>query len=230
VSQAFGARKLVVDNSAFQRGGQQAVRGQWLQALQGGLLYRTPILEFEVLYSARNAREHAELAEELEALRPLELSPEIIASALHAQSELAQHAPGFHRLPHQDYLIAAAAAAHDLGVLHYDGDFDRIAQHSSLAFESIWIAAAGTLDRRAPDPLRAHRTAVSHGLAQLSGARAEEVLEAVFDLIQRELRADGLDPPARPRPTPAPKPSSKQSKPRKPDAAGSRPHRAQHPG
>lgn len=151
MSNAFGGRKLVVDNSAFQRGGQEAIRAQWLRALNDGHLYRTPILEFEVLYSARNAREHAELGTELEALRPLELSQEIVACALHAQSELAQHAPGFHRLPHQDYLVAATAAVHGLGVLHYDGDFDRIAEHSSLAFESCWIAAAGTLDRQPPN-------------------------------------------------------------------------------
>jgi len=55
------------------------------------------------------------------------------------------HADAFHRLPHHDYLVAATAAAHGLGVLHYDADFDRIADHSQLAFESIWIAARGTL-------------------------------------------------------------------------------------
>jgi predicted nucleic acid-binding protein len=203
VSPAFDGRKLVVDNSAFQRGAQPAVRSRWIQALEEGCLYRTPILELEVLYSARNAQEHAELTEELEALRPLELTPEAIVAALDAQAELARHAPGFQRLPPQDYLVAAAAAANGLGVLHCDGDFDRIARHSSLAFESVWIAPPNALDRQAPDPLRGHRRAVNIGLAQLSGARAREVLDGVLDLIQRELRADGLDPPARP-PRPAP--------------------------
>lgn len=65
VSSAFTGRKLVVDNSAFQRGGNDIVRADWLRALEEGHLYRSPILEFEVLYSARNAREHAELREEL---------------------------------------------------------------------------------------------------------------------------------------------------------------------
>ncbi len=68
MSAAFGGRKLVVDNSAFQRGGDGLVRADWLLALEEGHLYRSPILELEVLYSARNAREHAELSEELEAL------------------------------------------------------------------------------------------------------------------------------------------------------------------
>jgi predicted nucleic acid-binding protein len=147
VSSSFNGKRLVVDNSAFQRGGDEVVRADWLRALEEGNLYRSPILEFEVLYSARNAREYAELRAELEALRPLELSEAVVGAALGAQAELSRHAAGFHRLPHQDYLVAATAAAHELGVLHYDADFDRIAEQSSLAFESVWIATAGTLDK-----------------------------------------------------------------------------------
>jgi predicted nucleic acid-binding protein len=198
VSSAFKARKLVVDNSAFQRGGNELVRADWLRALEEGHLYRSPILEFEVLYSARNAREHTELREELEALRPLELTEAAVGVALEAQAKLARHAPGFHRLPHQDYLVAAIAAAHGLGVLHYDADFDRIAEHSSLVFESVWIASAGTLDKEpAADPLRPRRRAITHGLAQFSGERAREVLDNVLGLLEDELRADGLQAPAR---------------------------------
>ncbi|HEX3392314.1 MAG TPA: PIN domain-containing protein [Solirubrobacteraceae bacterium] len=198
MSSAFEGFELLVDNSAFQRGGHPTVRTDWLAALGEGHLYRSPILEFEVLYSARNTQEHSELREELEAFRPLELSGAVVEAALTAQSELAQYAPGFHRVSHQDYLVAAIAAAHGLGVLHYDADFDRIAEHSSLAFESVWIASAGTLDQAAQDPLRQHRRAVTHGLAQFRGERAREVLESVLDLLEGELRADELQPPARP--------------------------------
>jgi predicted nucleic acid-binding protein len=196
VSSAFTGRKLLVDNSAFQRGGNEIVRADWLAALEEGYLYRSPILEFEVLYSARNAREHTALSEELEALRPLDLSDAVVGAALGAQAELARHAAGFHRLPHQDYLVAALAAAHELGVLHYDADFDRIAEHSSLAFESVWIASAGTLDKEAADPLRQRRRTIGLGLAQFSGQRAGEVLDNVLDLLDGELRADGLQLPA----------------------------------
>ncbi len=197
VSSALGGRKLVVDNSAFQRGGNEIVRGGWLEALEEGHLYRSPVLEFEVLYSARNAREHAQLKEELEALRPLELSEAVVGAALDAQAELARHAAGFHRVAHEDYLVAAIAAAHELGVLHYDADFDRIAEYSSLAFQSVWIAPAGSLDQEADDSLRQHRRAVSHSLAQFSGERAKEVLDKVLDLLEDELNADGLQAPAR---------------------------------
>ncbi|MHB1567573.1 MAG: PIN domain-containing protein [Solirubrobacteraceae bacterium] len=195
---SFAGRDLVVDNSAFQRGGHDLVREEWLRALQDGRLYRTPILELEVLYSARNAREHAELRDELEALRPLKLTIASLDAALAAHGELAQYAAGFHRLPHQDYLVAAIAAANDLGVLHYDADFDRLAEHSSLAFNSVWLAAAGTLDGSRADVLRPHRTAVTLALGQFEGARARAVLERVLDLLEEELRLDGLQLPARP--------------------------------
>ncbi len=198
VSAPFGGKALIVDNSAFQRGGHEMVRDGWLQALREGHLYRTPILELEVLYSARNAREHAELREELEALRPLELSAATVDAALAAQAGLARHAAGFHRLAHQDYLVAAIAAAHGLGVLHYDADFDRLAEHSALAFDSVWIAASGVLDKQPADPLRPHRTAINHALGQFTGDRAKDVLERVLDLVEDELRADGLQLPARP--------------------------------
>jgi len=198
VNPPFGGRRLVVDNSAFQRGGHPTVRGAWARALKEGQLYRTPLLEFEVLYSARNPREYAELKEELQALHPLELTQSAIEAGLAAQEELAVKHAGFHRLAHPDYLVAAMAAHDDLGVLHYDRDFDRIAQESSLGFESVWIAPAGTLDDRPRDPLRAKRQAVTHALGQLGGERADQVLDRVLDLLERELEADGLALPYRP--------------------------------
>jgi predicted nucleic acid-binding protein len=194
----FHGRALLVDNSAFQRGNQALVRDEWLRALEEGQLYRSPLLELETLYSARNAREYADMKEELGALRPTQLVPATIEAALAAQAELAHRGAGFHRLSHADYLEAAIAAAHGLGVLHYDGDFDRIAGYSSLAFESVWIAPSGSLDKEGQDPLRQHRRAVTHALAQFEGARAKDVLERILDLLGSELLADGLQPPVRP--------------------------------
>lgn len=150
-----------------------------------------------MLYSTRNIREYEELRGELEALKPLNLTVRIVAAALDAQAALAAYAAAFHRLPHQDYLVAAVAAAHRLGVLHYDADYDRIADHSELAFESVWIAAPGTLGKDT-DPLRKHREAVNHSLGQFTGHRAKEVLERVLDLLENELRADSLQLPTRP--------------------------------
>jgi len=51
---------------------------------------------------------------------------------------------GQHRLPMLDLLIAAAAEVNDLIVLHYDADFDRIANVTGQATE--WVAPRGSLD------------------------------------------------------------------------------------
>jgi predicted nucleic acid-binding protein len=40
-------------------------------------------------------------------------------------------------------LIAATA---NIGVLHYDHDYDTISEHTSLAFPSVWVAPRGCMD------------------------------------------------------------------------------------
>ena len=44
-----------------------------------------------------------------------------------------------------DLVVAAAAEAAGLAVLHYDADYDRIAALTQQPTE--WVAPAGTLDR-----------------------------------------------------------------------------------
>ncbi len=68
---------------------------------------------------------------------------EVERLALQAQRELAE--VGHHRLSPMDVVIAACAHRAEAGVLHYDGDYDLLAEHTSLAFESEWLAAPGTL-------------------------------------------------------------------------------------
>lgn len=63
------------------------------------------------------------------------------ALASHAQEELA--AAGHHRLPPVDIIIAALAARHGLGVLHYDKDYDIIVAKTGLRYESLWLTQAG---------------------------------------------------------------------------------------
>ena len=42
-------------------------------------------------------------------------------------------------------LVAAIADRHGLGILHYDHDYDLIAERTDLEFESVWLAPRGTL-------------------------------------------------------------------------------------
>lgn len=63
--------------------------------------------------------------------------------ALQAQQRLA--VIGHYRLSPVDIMIAACAGEAGAGVLHYDRDYDLIAEHTHLSFGSVWLAEAGTL-------------------------------------------------------------------------------------
>jgi predicted nucleic acid-binding protein len=64
-----------------------------------------------------------------------------------ARARRGSHAPGVsHRVKPVDLLIAAVASSEGLGVLHYDGDYDTIAEHTSLRFASVWVAPQGSID------------------------------------------------------------------------------------
>jgi predicted nucleic acid-binding protein len=53
---------------------------------------------------------------------------DVFERALRLQRDLARHHGMWHRTPIPDLLIAETALFHDLGIVHVDGDFDRIAE------------------------------------------------------------------------------------------------------
>jgi hypothetical protein len=50
---------------------------------------------------------------------------------------LAHHHGVWHRIPIPDLLIAETALYHDLGVLHVDGDYDRITEVRPLVVRRL---------------------------------------------------------------------------------------------
>ena len=97
----------------------------------------------EVLYSARSGRDYREIADLLEGMPRTSINDEVIDRALRIQSELA--ADGQHRgVSIPDLLLAAAAVEAGLTVLHYDSDFDRLAQAGDLRAE--WVVPRGSID------------------------------------------------------------------------------------
>jgi predicted nucleic acid-binding protein len=138
LSAPFGGGVYVVDTSAWLRG--HEVGEEWSAAVQDGQIITTPILAFELLRTARDRQTFDDLEEELSALKEVRLDRGVVDAARSALREMAR--TGQHRLPFQDLLVAAAAQAHGVGVLHYDGHFDRLAQF--LSFESRWITTAAS--------------------------------------------------------------------------------------
>ena len=117
----------IVDKSASARGTDPVVRRQLTEL--AGMLFICPMGELEFLYSARSARDYDERRGLLQInFLPAPTPPDIFERALRLQHDLAHHHGMWHRLPIPDLLIAETALSHDLGVLHVDGDFDRIAE------------------------------------------------------------------------------------------------------
>jgi len=138
---------LLLDNSAWVRLSDAALRTERADeiaaALESGRIAACLPFLLEAGYSARNAREHEQVLAELLSLPRYPLDDAVEQRALDAQAQLAR--AGHHRLPPVDLLIAALADRHDLGVLHYDHDYDLIAEKTDLGFDSVWLAPRGTL-------------------------------------------------------------------------------------
>jgi hypothetical protein len=97
----------------------------------------------EAGYSARSSQDHDRVIADLIQLPWVDVTPAVTRLAIQAQGELARS--GHHRVPPADLVIAACAHTEGAGVLHYDRDYDVIAELGGLDFRSEWLAAAGTI-------------------------------------------------------------------------------------
>ncbi len=107
-----------------------------------GRIATCAIVDLEVLRAARDARHHEEIAYERLLLPRAPITEACSRRAIEVQTELC--ARGQHRgVPISDLLIAAAAEHEALTVLHYDHDFDLIAEVTGQPTE--WVVPAGTV-------------------------------------------------------------------------------------
>lgn len=134
----------LLDNSAWARRRKPVARDRIAAALEAGAIATCLPFLLEAGYSSRSGGDHEAVISRLQLLPRVELGSDVERLALRAQSELA--AVGHHRLAPADLMLAACAHHSGYGVLHYDRDYDVIAAHTSLDFESEWVAPAGTLD------------------------------------------------------------------------------------
>jgi predicted nucleic acid-binding protein len=134
---------LLLDDSAWARRRHPAVRERIAALLRDRRLGICMPFLLEAGYSARSGREHEALVKDLGRLWRVEITADVERLALEAQSELARM--GHHRLPPTDVVIAACAHVAGGGVLHYDGDYDVLAERTKLDFASEWLAPAGSL-------------------------------------------------------------------------------------
>jgi predicted nucleic acid-binding protein len=105
-------------------------------------LARAGIGDLEIGYSARNASEWDRLMKAVEVFDLVQTSGQHMRRARQVQRLLAAKHQRGRKIP--DLLIAAAAEAADLTVLHYDADFDLIGAVTGQPCE--WIVPAGEID------------------------------------------------------------------------------------
>ena len=138
---------LLLDNSAWTRIVNGALDDERAETVADWIeqRYLSTCLPFilEAGYSAQSAADHRQIMSDFADLPTVMITADVERLAQQAQRELA--AIGHHRLSPTDVMIAACAHKAEAGVLHYDKDYDTLAEKTSLVFESEWLAPRGTL-------------------------------------------------------------------------------------
>lgn len=134
--------EYLVDTSTLQRLKLEPVVAVVLPLVRAGRTATCGLVDLEVLFSARNGPDHAVKRAGLGAHEWLRIEDEDFVRALDVQASLA--ATGRHRaVPLPDLLIAAAAERHRVTVLHYDADFDLIAEMTGQP--TRWVVPRGSV-------------------------------------------------------------------------------------
>ncbi len=130
----------LVDTSALILASRDAVVGAWLR--DSVLANRVVICDqvaLEYLRGARSQTEFDRFDTVLRAFPSIPIEPLDWGRARAVFRELAAVSSGYQRsVPIADALIAATAERHDLTVVHFDGDFDRIVAITGQS--TRWVA------------------------------------------------------------------------------------------
>lgn len=132
----------LADTSVLKRLSDASVRAVVEPLVQAGHLARPTICDLEIGHSARNSQEWDRLASALGAFDLVETTAQHVTRSLQVQRLLADRSQRGRKIP--DLLVAAAAEALDLVVLHYDADFDMISAVTGQ--DTQWVVPAGSVD------------------------------------------------------------------------------------
>ncbi|MGZ6839044.1 MAG: PIN domain-containing protein [Frankiaceae bacterium] len=135
--------RYLVDKSALARAGHPAVSARLVPLIEAGLVATCALVDLEVLYSTRGFKEYERIrTDRALAYERLPMPDELWDQAVATQRELARG--GRTRVAGiPDLLIAATAARAGLAVLHYDPDFDAIAEVTRQSVE--WVLPRGSV-------------------------------------------------------------------------------------
>jgi predicted nucleic acid-binding protein len=132
----------LIDKSAWARIDRAEVAERWAQPLLSGQIAVTGVGMLEVLVSALNAADFGSTRSNLSLMPRVAITEEIINRALDVQGLMVRK--GTYRAPSPaDLILAACAEANGLTVLHYDKDFDLIAEVTGQPTE--WVVPPGSV-------------------------------------------------------------------------------------
>ncbi len=110
--------------------------------LLSGEIATCGVVDLELLYSASSPAVYASLASVLRALPRVAVTEAVLDRALEVQGRLAERSQ--HRaVPLPDLLVAACAESAALIVLHYDADYERIAEITGQP--TRWVLPRGSV-------------------------------------------------------------------------------------
>lgn len=133
----------LADTSVLSRAGCSAIVGDRVASLRrSGALWTCEVVTLEVGYSARNHAEWEAVLRAQQELHQAAVSESVASRAVEVQGLLARR--GHHRVALPDLLIAAAAEAAEVTVLHYESDYATIAAATGQPVE--WVVRAGSID------------------------------------------------------------------------------------
>ncbi len=132
----------LLDTSVVSRLGTPEVRIVVDPLAHAGQVGRAGVTDLEVGYGSRNVREWDQDMADLSVFELVETSADHMRRARQVQRLLASRSQRGRKIP--NLLIAAAAEASGLTLLHYDNDFDLIAKVTGQTCQ--WVVPAGSID------------------------------------------------------------------------------------
>ena len=132
----------LLDTSIVSRLGRPEVRDIIDPLTHAGRIGRAGITDLEVGYGSRNAQEWDQDMADLSVFELIETTSDHVRRARQVQRLLASRSQRGRKVP--DLLIAAAAEQAGLTLVHYDNDFELIANVTGQRCQ--WVVPAGSID------------------------------------------------------------------------------------
>jgi predicted nucleic acid-binding protein len=135
--------RYLLDKSAFARWVKPEVAGVLDPLSSAGRLAVCGVIELELLYSARSASDAERIRLGLRGFEWLPTPDEMWDRAAEIQGQLITRG-SWRALSISDLIIAAVAERHQATVLHYDHDFDLVAEVTDQPTQ--WVLPPGAAD------------------------------------------------------------------------------------